>query len=57
MSTCNGLDLQTLESQPVMPKNLSNHCYKCSLSLSYHVGPPYCANNLIYNDLGAITPP
>ena len=25
MSTCNQLDLQTLESQPVMPKNLPNH--------------------------------
>ena len=26
MSTCNRLDLQTLGSQPIMPKNLSNHC-------------------------------
>ena len=25
MSTCNRLDLQTLESQPVMPKNLPDH--------------------------------
>ena len=25
MSTCNQLDLQTLESQPIMPKNLPNH--------------------------------
>ena len=25
MSTCNRLDLQTLGSQPVMPKNLPNH--------------------------------
>ena len=25
MSTCNRLDLQTLESQPIMPKNLPNH--------------------------------
>ena len=24
MSTCNRLDLQTLESQPIMPKNLSD---------------------------------
>ena len=26
MSTCNRLDLQTLGSQPVMPKNLHDHC-------------------------------
>jgi hypothetical protein len=26
MSTCDRLDLQTLGSQPVMPKNLPNHC-------------------------------
>jgi len=26
MSTCNQLDLQTLGSQPVMPKNLPAHC-------------------------------
>ena len=26
MSTCNRLDLQTLGSQPIMPKNLPDHC-------------------------------
>jgi hypothetical protein len=26
MSTCNRLDLQTLGSQLIMPKNLPNHC-------------------------------
>ena len=26
MSTCYWLDLQTLGSQPIMPKNLSDHC-------------------------------
>ena len=26
MSTCNQLDLQTLGSQPIMPKNLADHC-------------------------------
>ena len=26
MPTCNQLDLQTLGSQPVMPRNLPNHC-------------------------------
>ena len=26
MSTCNQLDLQTLGSQPVMSKNLPDHC-------------------------------
>ena len=25
MSTCNRLDLETLESQPIMPKNLPHH--------------------------------
>jgi hypothetical protein len=25
MSTCNRLDLQTLGSQPIMPKNLPDH--------------------------------
>ena len=28
MSTCNWLDLQTLGSQPIMPKNLPDHCLK-----------------------------
>ena len=28
MSTCNRLNLQTLGSQPVMPKNLPDHCSK-----------------------------
>jgi hypothetical protein len=27
MSTCNRLDLQTLGSQPVMPKNPADHCF------------------------------
>ena len=27
--TCNRLDLQTLESQPIMPKNLPDHCSSC----------------------------
>jgi hypothetical protein len=28
MSTCNRLDLQTLGSQPIMPKNLPDHCFR-----------------------------
>ena len=28
MSTCNRLDLQTLGSQPVMPKILNDHCLR-----------------------------
>ena len=28
MSTCNRLDLQTLGSQLIMPKNLPDHCFK-----------------------------
>ena len=27
MSTCNRLHLQTLGSQPMMPKNLPDHCF------------------------------
>jgi hypothetical protein len=27
MSTCNRLDLETLGSQPIVPKNLPNHCF------------------------------
>ena len=27
MSTCNWLDLQTVGSQPVMPKNFPDHCF------------------------------
>jgi hypothetical protein len=34
MSTCNRLDLQTLGSQPVMPKNLPDHWAKPSQPLS-----------------------
>jgi hypothetical protein len=29
MSTCNRLDLQTLGSQLIMPKNLTDHCSSC----------------------------
>ena len=28
MSTCSRLDLQTLGSQPIMPKNLPDHCFE-----------------------------
>ena len=28
MSTCNRLDLQTIGSQPIMTKNLPNHCFE-----------------------------
>ena len=30
MSTCNRLDLQTLESQPIMLRNLPDHCIRHS---------------------------
>ena len=36
MSTCNWLDLQTLGSQPVMPKNLPDHCPR-SLHYSHYL--------------------
>ena len=34
MSTCNRLDLQTLGSQPIMPKNLPDHCLGELLEIS-----------------------
>ena len=34
MSTCNWLDLQTLGSQPVMPKNLPDHCLEACIYVS-----------------------
>ena len=34
MSTCNRMDLQTLGSQPVVPKNLPNHCPEISPNLT-----------------------
>ena len=37
MSTCNRLDLQTLGSQPIMPKNLPDHCSKPSaISMDFY---------------------
>ena len=44
MSTCNRLDLQTLESQPViMPKNFPDHCFESEWTsvcgLTYRVLP------------------
>ena len=35
MSTYNRLDLQTLGSQPIMPKNLPDHCSKWSMKFSF----------------------
>ena len=37
MSTCNRFDLQTLGSQPIMPKNVPDHC---SSGLKTHVNRP-----------------
>ena len=40
MSTCNRLDLQTLGSQPIMPKNLPDHwctSYKGFNLLVYYI--------------------
>jgi hypothetical protein len=34
MSTCNRLDLQTLGSQPMMPKNLPDHCFSISMAVA-----------------------
>ena len=38
MSTCNRLDLQTLGSQPFMPKNVPDHC---SQSLELQLADPH----------------
>ena len=38
MSTCNQLDLQTLGSQPIMPKNLPNHCQQDPNKFSVGLG-------------------
>ena len=51
MSTCNRLDLQTLGSQPVMPKNLPDHCPRrlfCD-NLRFRPGP----NHATLHDCGA----
>ena len=34
MSTFNRLDLQTLGSQPIMPKNALDHCYTLHYTFS-----------------------
>ena len=39
MSTCKRLNLQTLGSQPVMPKNLSDHCRGDGQSVEIQVFP------------------
>ena len=38
MSTCKRLDLQTLGSQPTMPKNLSNHWVRVCMSQVHLMG-------------------
>ena len=42
MSTCNRLDLQTLGSQPVMLKNLPEHCVACIISCFPLFGDKLC---------------
>ena len=39
MSTFNRLDLQTLGSQPVRPKNLPDHCYEYHGHLIIGIAP------------------
>ena len=42
MRTCNRLDLQTPGSQPIMPKNLCDHCFGgLSCSLCYYAAIPH----------------
>ena len=43
MSTCNRLNLKTVGSQPIMPKNLPNHCPwgNCQASIPQTTLPPY----------------
>ena len=54
MSTCNRLDLQTLGSQLVMPKNLPDHCPKRELVGSVH---SMLSKSLSYYVLKTGTPP
>jgi hypothetical protein len=53
MPTCNRLDLQTLGSQPTMPKNLPNHCLGIPLELTistrFPLQLPHTASNLWVN--------
>ena len=41
MSTCNQLDLQTLGSQPIMPKNLPGHCSSRALDHRHNGEVPF----------------
>ena len=38
MSTCNRLDLQTLGSPPIVPKNLPDHCSNIPIIISQSLG-------------------
>ena len=49
MSTCNQLDLQTLGSPMIMPKNLPNQCFKCDLALQNIPLPKPTLQNAIPN--------
>ena len=42
MSTCKWLDLQTLGSQSVMPKNLLDHCLEVKLGFCKNLLDQYC---------------
>jgi hypothetical protein len=45
MSTCDRLDLETLGSRSVMPKNLPRHCIWCqNLLLFYCIGIPFLSH-------------
>ena len=44
MSTCNRLDLQTVGSQPVMPKNLPDHCVYDDIPKSRKACSPHYRN-------------
>jgi hypothetical protein len=46
MPTCNRLDLQTLGSQPIMPKNLPDHCLCASFQNSWSSLSNYALSNL-----------
>ena len=45
MSTCNRLDLQALGSQPILPKNLLDHC---------RINPKLCSITLVATKVGMI---
>ena len=54
MSTYNRLDLQTLRSQPVMPKNLPNHWFKYKVWFKMGQCPSQATNHTVSSTDGKV---